>query len=164
MNKCSSSIPRPSPLNYAYQLFNVKHSIVTVNAYLCFTLNCWLPMCFTLNCWLPMCFTLNCWLPMCFTLICWLPMSIAKMMNAETVGEVHSCNGLLLVISCMEMLAAAVIVLESSLQEIHNMLQWHNHPLLSQIRLYICLSEMSLVEMKLLYVLDWRFFKKLFNT
>jgi len=48
-------------------------------------------------------------------------MSIAKMMNAETVGEVHSCNGLLLVISCMEMLA--VIVLESSLQEIHNMLQ-----------------------------------------
>ena len=50
-------------------------------------------------------------------------MSIAKMMNAETVGEVHSRHGLLLVISCMEMLAAAVIVLESSLQEIHNMLQ-----------------------------------------
>ena len=64
-------------------------------------------------------------------------MSIAKMMNAETVGELHSCNGLLLVISYMEMLAAAVIVLESSLQEIYNRFQCHDYHLLSEIRLYL---------------------------
>ena len=43
--------------------------------------------------------------------------------------------GLMSVISCMEMIAAAVIVLEPHLQQIHNMFQCHDHHLLSQIRL-----------------------------
>lgn len=62
-------------------------------------------------------------------------MFTAKMMNAETEGELYSCIGLMSVISCMEMIAAAVIVLEPHLQQIHNMFQCHDHHLLSQIRL-----------------------------